>query len=462
MTNGFSAGMPAGIGTGDGIRRGQLLRAGCRGVLAGGLVAGLAIAASPAVAQIAPPTQRIQPPEGAVIDDPNRVFGDDADVFAPLAIVGALGLNGYAGLTTEYSDNVARVRDGQPMSSRFSSKDDWIFRPTVGLTFERPIGRNRLFGTASLGRTIYASNTRLNSNRYGLSGGAAIALGQACSAQLKAAWSRRDTQLGTFEDVVASQQGRTSYGGSVGCSTISGISGTVGYNRSAVNNYSSDPTSDRSFANVRSEMVSANVGYRVGLRGQVGVSGSWAENSYPNQIIGGVTNSNRIRSLSGFASYRIGNSMNASGSIGRTQLSSSIPGSSDFSGMNWNLALGYAGPRMGANISTGQGVNGGRGSSANYSIQRFYNFSTTYRANDRLRFAAGYSHSNADFRGISSIPETEISNSNTNDRFFIGSDYALNRLLRFGVDFNHQRRSSDPEDFSYKVNSVTFSVRGSF
>ncbi len=109
-----------------------------------------------------------------------------------------------------------------------------------------------------------------------------------------------------------------------------------------------------------------------------------------------------------------------------------------------------------------QGVNGGRGSSANYSIQRFYNFSTTYRANDRLRFAAGYSHSNADFRGISSIPETEIAKTNTNDRFFIGSDYALNRLLRFGVDFNHQRRSSDPEDFSYKVNSVTFSVRGSF
>jgi hypothetical protein len=387
-------------------------------------------------------------------------------VFAPLAIVGALGLNGYASLITEYSDNVARVRDGQPMSSRFSSKDDWIFRPTVGLTFERPVGRNRLYGSATLGRTIYASNSRLNANRYGLSGGAAIALGQACSAQLKAAWSRRDTQLGTFEEVVASEQERTSYGGSVGCSTVTGISGTLGYNRSAVNNYSDDPMTDRSFANVRSEMVSANVGYRVGLRGQVGVSGSWAENRYPNQIIGGVEggveNSNRIRSISGFASYRVGSSMNAFGSIGRTHLSSSVPGSSDFTGVNWNLGLGYAGRRMGANISTGQSVNGGRGASANYSIQRFYNFSTTYRANDRLRFASGYSHSNSDFRGISSIPETDITNTNTNDRFFIGSDYTFNRMLRFGVDFNHQRRSSDPKDYSYKVNSVIFTIRGSF
>ena len=457
MTKGFSAKMASGIGNSAGRWRDRSLRVGRTGFLAG-----LAIAAAPLMAQIAPPVQRIQPPEGAVIDDPNRVFGDDADVFAPLAIVGALGLNGYAGLTTEYSDNVARLREGQPLSSRFTSKDDWIFRPTVGLTFERPIGRNRIFGTASVGRTIYANNSQLNSNRYGLSGGAAIGLGQACSAQLKAAWSRRDTQLGNFEEVVASQQGRTSFGGSVGCSTITGISGTVGYNRSAVNNYSDDPTVDRSFADVRSEIVSGNIGYRVGLRGQVGVSASWAENSYPNQIIGGVTNSNKIRTFAGFASYRVGNTMNVSGSLGRTNLSSSIPGSTDFTGMNWNLALGYAGPRIGANVSTGQGVNGGQGSSANYSIQRYVNFSTTYRANDRLRFAAGYSHSNADFRGNSAIPETEVANSNTNDRFFIGSDYALNRLLRLGLDFNHQRRSSSPEDYSYKVNSLVFSIRGSF
>ena len=457
MTKGFSAKMASGIGNSAGSWRDRSLRVGRTGFLAG-----LAIAAAPLMAQIAPPVQRIQPPEGAVIDDPNRVFGDDADVFAPLAIVGALGLNASASLRAEYSDNVARVREGQPLPSRFSSKDDWIFRPTAGLTAERGIGRHRLFGSATIGRTIYAQNTQLNSNRFGVAGGADLSLGRACSAQVKLGWSKRDTQLGNFEDVVASQQKRTSYGASGGCSTITGLSGSIGYNRSSVTNYTDDPSVDRSFADVRSQMLNGSLGYRVGLRGQVGVSASWAENVYPNQIVGGVENNNNITSLGLYANYRIGNTLRASGSFGQAKVSSTVPGATDFKGANWSLGAGYAGPRLGANISTGQGVNGGRGSSANYSIQRYFNISSTYRANDRLRFATGYSHSKVDFRGITSIPETEVASSNVNDRFFVGADYTLSRMVRMGVDFNHQRRSSNPDDYSYKVNSVIFSIGASF
>ena len=426
--------------------------------LAGGMLLSLAVA-GPVAAQVQPPVRAIQPPEGAVIDDPQRIYGDDSESFSPLAIVGALGLTAYAGLVTEYSDNVARVGNGRALSPRFESKDDWIFRPGAGISFSRALGGNNISGTASVGRSYYARNSQLNSNRFSLSGSADIGLGRACSSTIRAGWTRRDSQKDSFEEVISSQSARTTIGASVGCSTQAGISGSVGYNRSSVRNYSSDPDVDRSFADVNSQSAVGSLGYRVGLRGQVGVSTSWGQNKYINQYVNGIQNQNEIRSVSGFASYRIGNTLSASGSIGKTKLTSNIEGATGFSGTTWNLGAAYTGPRMGANISMGQGVNGGRGASANYSVSRFVSISGSYRANDSLMLSTGYSHSRSTFQGISEIPETEISSRNINDRVFVGANYTLNSILRFGVDLNHHQRSSTPSDFGYKVNSVVFSVR---
>lgn len=418
--------------------------------------------AAPALAQLPPPQPRIEADPGMVVNDPTRVFGDDAPVFAPLAFVGALGLSTTASLITTYSDNVARVGEDEPLPSRFRSKDDWTFRPTLGLGMERPIGRHRLFAGATIGRIFYAQNSNLNSNRLGLSGGADLSLGRACAANLAGAWSRRDTQLGTFEEVVASRQSRSSLGASASCSTVTGISGSLGYNNSWSRNTSDDPTVDRSFADVNSKSLTGSVGYRVGQRGQVGVSANWAENIYPNQIVDGVENSNEIKAFSLFASYRIGNTLRANGSIGRTEVTSGIPGSQGFSGSTWNLGVGYSGPRIGANVGMGQGVNGGAGGSSNYSITRFLSASATYRVNDRMGVAAGYSYGQSDFRGIDEIPETEAFRATTDHRLFIGADYRLNRFLRLGFDLNHQTRSSDPAEFSYKVNSASLSIGARF
>jgi hypothetical protein len=421
----------------------------------------LAVAA-PAAAQLPPPQPRIEADPGMVVNDPTRVFGDDAPVFAPLAFVGALGLSTSASLVTTYSDNVARVGEDEPLPTRFRSKDDWTFRPTLGVGLERPIGNHRLFASGSLGRVFYAQNSQLNSNRLGVSGGADLALGRSCGGQLVAAWNRRDTQLGTFEEVFASRQSRTTFGANASCATVTGLTGSLGYNNSKSRNSSDDPSVDRSFADVNSQNVTGSIGYRIGQRGQAGISASWAENIYPNQLVDGEENANEVKSFSLFGSYRIGNTLRANGSIGRTEVTSTIPGSVGFSGVTWSLGTSYSGPRVGANIGVGQSVNGGNGGSANYSITRFLSASATYRLNDRMSAAAGYSYGQADFRGIDEVPETEAARSNTDHRLFIGADYRLNRFLRLGLDLNHQTRSSDPSEFGFKVNSASLSIGASF
>lgn len=440
-------------------------------VMVGFGVAGLLLAAAPALAQVASqrvqpqaptPGTRFEPPPGAVVDDPNRVFGDEGPDFAPLAIVGALGITPYAALAAQYDTNVARIDGDEPLPTRFQSKDDWILRPTIGARLERPVGRQRLFANASVGRIIYSRNTQLNSNRFTVGGGLGFNLGRACGGQLTAGFNTRDQLIGGFEDAGNVRSEATTYSGSLSCTTATGISAGGGYSRGSRSNRSSDPSIDRSFADNRFQAVNGNIGYRLGRRGQVGATVAWVETLFPNQLVLGEENSNTIKSYGLFASYRIGNSFNANGSVGKSDVQSNVPGGAGFTGGTWNVGVNYAGPRLGGNLAAGRAVNGGGNQPANFSVNQFFNGTLTYRVNDAMRFSAGASRSNQDFRGNVLEPQTRQLQRIKTDRFLLGADYDLARLLTFSLDLNHQRRLSVPEDFGFTATGVTFTVRAQF
>lgn len=406
------------------------------------------------------------PAPAGVTADPYRVYGDDAPVFAALgAVAGELGFHIGGSLVTEYSDNVARSSGEFTPSWRYRSKGDWIFRPEVGVNMARQFGRQRLFFSGSVGRNIYARNSALDSHRFSLGGGATLALGTRCGGGLQGGYSNRGTQLGTFEEVFPSTQERISLSASASCRTPGGLSASLGYNHGQSRNHTDDPLGevDRSFANVTSNSLNGSLGYAVGVRGQLGVQGFTSTNRFPNQLLAtGGSNENRVLGASLFAAYRVGNSLSASGSVGKTEVRTNSAGAQTFSGGTWNVSLNYAGPRIGANMSAGRSVNAGAGGSANYSIGTFFNGTTTYRVNDRMSGAAGFSLSSADYRGFDSLPETQALRSAKTRRYFVGGNYRMNRILAFSVDLNHQRRSSVPSGFNYNVNTFILGIRARF
>jgi hypothetical protein len=408
------------------------------------------------------PGTRYEPPPGAVVNNPYRVFGDEGPDFAPLSIVGALGIRPTASMIFQYDSNLARQPDGAPLPGRFKSKSDLIFRPSVGLTAERNVGRHRVFGSVGIGRAIHARNSQLDSNRFNVGGGIGFVLGNSCGGQLDAGYSKRDLLIGGFDEAADATAESTTFGGSLNCSTISGISAGVAYNQGTRTNRSDEPTIDRSFADANFRSASGTLGYRVGQRGQVGVSAAWSENRFPNQLVLGQENQVEVKSLSLFGTYRIGSVLNVNGSIGQTRVSSATPGSQDFSGNIWNIGIGYAGPRIGANISTARSVNGGGQQAANLSVSQSFNASATYRLNDSMGLSAGYSRADQDFISTALVPESNVSNSFVNDRIFIGADYRMARLLSFSLDLNHQRRTSDPDTFNFKSTSIIFGVNARF
>ncbi len=426
----------------------------------------------PAVAQVVelPPvvtptvSSPSAPPPTGVTADPYRVYGDDAPVFAALGVIGALGLKFNASLVTEYSNNVSRT-SGEDVAPRFRTRDDWIFRPQIGASFSRPIGRHKVFLTASLGKTYYAENTMMNASRYSFSGGGNFSIGTRCGMGTRLGYSNRDTQFGTFEEVIPSSQERVTFGLNGTCRTPGGLTANMGYMHSKSLNHTHDPLNeiDRSFANVESNSVNGSIGYAVGMRGQVGIQGFWNQHTFPNQLLatGGV-NENEVIGGSVFASYRVGTAFAASGSIGKTKLQTSIPGTTPFSGTTWNLGLTYSGPKFGANAAAGRNVSGGSGGSANYSVGTFFNASVNYALNRRMNTAAGFSTTDSTFRGFDPLPETEVVSTSKTNRFFIGANYSMQRIFSFSLDFNHQRRSSEPSSYNYKDSSVIFGIRARF
>jgi len=418
------------------------------------------LAPGAAVAQNLPPPLA---PTTVVIDQ-GRVFGDDAPLAAGLDVLAGIGLSISAGLVTEFNDNMRRVEDDAILPDGVA-RSDWRFTPTVAISGGRPLGRQQLFFNAGIGRDFYARETIRDKNRVNVGGGLAWRLGQRCNGRLQGNWSKRGTQFASFAEVISSTQESTRLFTSATCQTAGRLVGSASYARANTKNQTDESLPavvDRSFANVESDSINASLAYAL-TRGQIGISGNWGNYEFPNQLlVSGETNGNTIQGYNLFANYRIGSSLQANGSIGFSKVNPKSLLSQDFSGNVWSFGLNYSGPRLGASIGTGRSVNGSSGGNSNFSIGTFYNMNVSYRANDRLSASAGYSRSNTDYTGVIVIQGTQPIDAAITDRFFIGTDFRLNRLLTFGADLNHQKRSSEPDTFSYDATSVVFSIRANF
>lgn len=402
----------------------------------------------------------------SVVVDPNRVYGDDSPAFSPFAILGGFGVDITASMATEFDDNVARADDDRPLRFGLVSRSDFIFRPDVAVAVNRGIGRQSLFLNANLGKAYHARNTLLDRENIGIGGGLAWRLGTRCAGTLQGGWRQRGAQYASFIDVIPTTNTSARFSVSASCPTAGGLTPNISYDYSDTRN-ETDPefvnAIDRSFSNVRSQGINGGLSYRLSTRGEIGVQGQWRDSVFPNQFLPtGEENGSKITGANAFANYRLSSSLSVNGSIGFSKVKPKAPLAEAFSGSVWNLGMNYSGPKLGAQLSAGRSVNGSGGGFANYSISKFFSGSVSYRASSRLSADAGVSISNNDMRGIAVIPVTNAIRDMKTNRYFIGADYRMNRILAFSLDLRHQNRTTDPDDFGFKSNTITLSARANF
>ncbi len=416
----------------------------------------------PALAPAPPPAQPVLPafPQTSatmgVVADEARIYGDDAPTAGGFDILAGIGFHMSASLVTEYNDNISRTVTGEPLNPRFKSKTDWRFTPTVAADFGRAFGRQRLFLTGSVGRDYYARNNIMNRNRFQVDGGLQWTLGTRCNGRAQGGYSDRGTRLSDFDEVIPSSQTSSSLSLVAGCATATGLGFNAGYNWNELKN----SVESREYADSRGSGINGSIFYKLGQRGDISIQGYSRSVTYPNQFLpDGQSNGTDISSLSLGLGYRFGPSIRLNGDIGKSWADPKNPLAEGFSGLTWNLAASYSGPRLGGRISAGRGVSSGSGGYTNYQLSDRFAAALTYDFGRRIVISTGYSHLNQRNRGGEGLPETSRLSEFKLDRIFIGADYRLNRILTVGFDVNNQKRSANPSDFNYTATSALLTLR---
>ncbi len=412
--------------------------------------------------------QLVTQPEGTGVQvDTARVFGDDQPRATGSQVNAGSGFTISADLVTEWSDNIARQGEDVPLSGQFESRSDWRFRPSVTLSAGRALGRHRVFANMNLGRDFYVRNTILDNNRFLLDGGLEYSVGASCGGRLQGGYEDRGTRFDQFNIVVPSKQKTVNFFVSAGCQSPVGLSPNISYDWSRTTNSvsSDDPLFEfaREISDVDAQGLSGGLTYALAGRGDVGVEGSWRTYTYPNQVFAGVESKTEIFGMSGVVNYRLGPSLQATAGLGYTWASSNLEFGTDFSGPTWQGSLAYTGPRIGVTASLSRSVNGATSGIANYQLETSYQIGATYRAGERIGLNIGYVRSDIDSRGFEDTPGVDLLQQNYElKRFFLGADYRFNRRFSAALDYSHEDRTSQPDIFSYKANTIAFSLRASF
>lgn len=394
---------------------------------------------------------------GYVQVDPGRVFGDDGPWLTGLAVGVITGLKYSASLKTEYSSNLFRRPSGAP-SREGESRGDWHFVPEVDIMAGRPLGGQLLFLNATLGWDMYARNSNRNKSRMKLNGGIAYQLGTRCAGRLQGDFSTRQTSVHRFADNLSSRQKQLNLEANTACRLAGRMIGSLAYQWHQTTN----GLEERRFANSRSHGINGALSYPVGVRGNVSVSGFWRTQEYPHRmLVTGEVDKVKFTGFSVGAGYRIGPSISLNGGIGRTKVSPRNPLSPDFSGTTWSIGANYAGPKLGASLSTGRSASGGNGST--FSISKHSAANLSYSINSRMGATLSYTQSESENRGRFFIPgEGLVAPQRKTNTYLAGLDYRMNRLLSFRGDYRRQSRPDEVDRPGYTAHIFALTANADF
>jgi hypothetical protein len=412
---------------------------------------------------------------GLIVADSSRVFGADALPAFGTAVAAAAGLSLSARLGIEYDDNVARTSlDEPPPGSRFTSKDDFILRPSFNVSAGRALGLNLLFANASLGRDFFLKNENINRQRINVGGGFSWQSYTGCSGRVQGGWSTRETNRDEFLTNVPGSTDNTTFFTNVSCEVGRRLVPTISFD---VVETRFTPV-ERSLFDSNGWGISGSLGYALNRNGQVGLQASYRIGNFPNQPLPpelfppddppGPDEVNSIASttIGGFFVYRFSEQWFTNISLGYTSTDRRIPGIPEFSGITGNVSVSYTQRRFGATASIGRAANIGRIGGSNLQITENFSAAVNYRLRPRVRANAGFNQTNFnndDFEnpGIPGFPST-VGRGNDVRRIGFGFDVELLERLNMSADYSNRRRIEDEFRPGNVSNQFTIAFRSNF
>jgi hypothetical protein len=409
-----------------------------------------------------------------------RTTGDDPAIEnSAVAGFGAVLGRFYAsaGLNTLYDSNILRLGDTQVLRPG-QVRADVRLTPQIDVGTNLPFGQQRFFANASFGRDFYLENTRLDRNRYKLSGGLGWRLFGRCAGTVDAGFTSQQSLLAELSEFVPNVQQTLSYGAVAECRSAGGLS--IGGSVRRLETSNDNPT--RSPFNNNSLSFGPQVSFRRPTLGTFSLSATWTKAEYPNRAVlvpTGTIARERVDFFQGRFGYarRFGSRLGIDGGIAVyrvTPLPAEILLQPDptlpllfLLRREGNTTLGFdasidyrPSPRLTVQAAGSLTNNVSLNVGALSQRRQQYALDLGYRLGRAITLGSAVSYVVTDFRGSFSTPDEPIAR--LQDKLFrvVGSiDYQPVSLYSIGLEVAHQRRESDPAIYSFNSTSVRLRLR---
>lgn len=414
-------------------------------------------------------------------------MGDDQSIYqgvVPAATGRVFSIT--AKMRTLYDSNMLRRGDGFGVRPG-ESISDVRFSPAVLGEVGLPFGRQRLYATGTIGRDYYANNSQLNRNRYEIAGGAALAAGTRCTANLDGSFTQRQILLSEIGDLVPNSQKTGTYGASANCASAVGLGFGANVRRTTVRN--DNPT--RAVFNLNGTSYGANLNYRLGLIGQFSASANKNHVTYLNRqqtlpdgsnVDDGVDiTSGRLgfqRDLGTRLALTLGlsyfeskpNPTTVLQLVGVTPTNPPIPvfssvDRSKFTGLGYDAQIAYQPSTrlaivLAANRNASASVNVG----ALSQVRTSYLLDVDYKLGSNMSVGTGGSYDRRKYQD-SIIGGPDLGRQRIEDkvsRVYANIGYTSPRLLSASFEVAYQNRKSVPVDFSFNSFSASLNLSARF
>jgi hypothetical protein len=361
-------------------------------------------------------------------------------------------------LDVVYDSNVARSSD-EVAEARGVEQSDVRYSPGVLVSSELDRGRQVLFLNADLGYDIYQRNSRLNSERFLLNGGAKLQFAR-CSGVVSGAFSRRQADLADVVDLsrVKNKQTATTVGVEARCGGPVGLTPTFGASRSWTRN--SDEL--RQYGDAISTSANAGVSYTRPSLGDLSVvvRQTWV-NYADNDLLGAdFADGYRVSSFGARFERRIGSRV--AGSVGLYRTTVNLDGEGrDFSGWTTDADLELRiSSATRATISAARNVQPANLVGGDYTLASTYGLKLEHALGTRilLNARANLDHRNirGDFFEDLSVP---VLRSERRGLAAAGANYKFTDRASVGLELAHERRRATPSIFSYSSTRALMRVQ---
>ena len=294
--------------------------------------------------------------------------------------------------------------------------------------FDQPIGRQRVFGTASVGLNRYKDDSTLNNTSYSLATGVDWATIWRLSGNVSTTLDQRlVAPAASVATPVASRnlerrkgvRGLASWGGDAAIT----VEGRLGY--STLDYSAPEYVASES----KNETGSLGVYYRPGSRTRLGVAARLDRTRTPQavKLADGSFQSNEVRgrSLDLLVDYNNGNSITAGGRVSYTRQTNDNVGNADFSGLTGSVNVSYR--------ATGK-------ISLNLAAARDAGFNSTTRSYSTLvTLPASGTSSTTPVTIVTAGGSTPYENNQVTNSFSLGATYAATAKISLSAGGRYAR-----------------------